>query len=393
MDTQSPSPSTTSPDSTAHCHWEPLSLHRVLLHFQAQLPPLAQDAATLRAGRSTGRSAGPSLGRSAERHATHNSAHAGHAGLRLAQSVEEAAVLPEERNILRFLHAVFGGSDATIQLYARYVVGLLNHARQPAAAIDAAHVDDYLRDFEARGAKPATCAAIAASLKSFFRHMVDSGHMSHNPMALQRKYKGRGKAVLAGHLSHSLSRDDLEQLVSGLRAVGATERDQALFVLLFMTGLRAEEVATLRWAQLANWQGQYYLDVQGKGAKARRVYVPTPALTALLHYRKTIPGLHCAPHPVCAAAAELPLLGHLRDARKHLTRHGIYALVKKWCAALLHRPDVSPHWFRHSCFTQLALKGVPLEAIKNLAGHESVETTMRYNEAAALMEAPGKAFE
>lgn len=364
-------------------HWEPLSLRRVLHHFHAQLPADPTDG-----GRLTASAAGQGTGaRSLPQSATT------HTGRRLAQAVDEAGVLPEERMILRFLHAVYGGSDSTIQLYARYVVGLLNHARRGAAGIEAAHVDDYLRDFEARGAKPATCTAIVASLKSFFRHMVNSGHMTHNPTALQRKYKGRGKAVLAGHLSHSLSREDLEHLQEGLRAVGAAERDRALFVLLFMTGLRAEELTRLRWGQLVHWQGQYYLDVQGKGAKARRVYVPAPALTALLHYRATIPGLVCGPTPQCPAAAGLPLLGHLRDARKHLTRHGIYALVKKWCVALLHRPDVSPHWFRHSCFTQLALKGVPLEAIKALAGHESVETTMRYNEAAALMDAPGKVFE
>lgn len=342
---------------TLRDEWQPLSLRRILFHFQAQLP----TAAT--------------------------------AGQSLAHTLDEAAVLPEERVILRFLHAVYGGSAATIQLYARYITGLLNHARLPAAAIGPEQVEDYLRSFEAHGAKPATCAAIAASLKSFFRHMVDSGLMAHNPTALQRKYKGRGKAVLAGHLSHSLSRQDLEHLQEGLRAVGAATRDEALFVLLFMTGLRAEELTRLRWKDLVCWQEQYYLDVQGKGAKARRVYLPGPALQALLRYRAGIPGLLCGPQPLCPAAAELPLLGHLRDARKSLTRHGVYALVKKWCVALLHRPDVSPHWFRHSCFTQLALKGVPLEAIKALAGHESVETTMRYNEAAALMEAPGKVFE
>lgn len=335
--------------------WQPLSLRRILLHFSA--------------------------------HTTQPSAQ------RLTQTLDEAAVLPEERVVLRFLHAVYGGSMATIQLYARYVSGLLNHARLPAVAVGPEQVEDYLRDFESHGAKPATCAAIAASLKSFFRHMVDSGLMAHNPTTLHRKYKGRGKAVLAGHLSHSLSQQDLRHLQEGLRAVGAAARDEALFVLLFMTGLRAEELTRLRWKDLVHWQGQYFLDVQGKGAKARRVYVPGPALEALLRYREGIPGLVCAPQPLCPAAAELPLLGHVRDPRKALTRHGVYALVKKWCVALLHRPDVSPHWFRHSCFTQLALKGVPLEAIKALAGHESVETTMRYNEAAALMDAPGKVFE
>ena len=360
--------------------WQPLSLRRVLSHFRAGLregrllptPPPAP---------------GPLSASPPAEKAPADTAPGG--------------ILPEEKRILLFLRAIYGSSLATVQLYARYIVGLTNHARVPAPELTRQQAESFLQSFEARKAKPATCAAIVAALKSYFRHLVADGQMQHNPLALHKKYRNPGKSALAGHLAHSLSEADMRGLLQGLAAAGAHPRDSALFALLFMTGLRAEEVARLRWASLIEWQGQIFLDVHGKGAKARRVYVPAPALSALLHYRDGIPGLApgaCPPGRVAAPAlgaalATLPLLGHLRDARKHLTRHGIYVLVKKWSRILLKRKDVSPHWFRHSCFTQLALKGVPLEAIKNLAGHESVETTMRYNEAAALMDSPGKVFE
>ena len=48
-------------------------------------------------------------------------------------------------------------------------------------------------------------------------------------------------------------------------------------------------------------------------------------------------------------------------------------------------------WFRHSCFTYLASKGVRLESIQALAGHASIDTTMLYNEAAQLMVPAGTA--
>ena len=203
---------------------------------------------------------------------------------------------------------------------------------------------------------------------------------------MERKKRYIGRAVVAGRLTHSVSRADMQRLWQGVQEVSAPLRGRALCVLLFMTGLRAEELVKLTWSSLVQWQGSWFLDVDGKGSKARRVYVPQPALDALNAYRAHVPG-------ISYAGADLPLLGHLRDARKKLTRHGVYVLVKKWCTVLLGKNAVSPHWFRHTCFTQLALKGVPLEAIKSLAGHESVETTMRYNEAAALMDAPGKIFE
>lgn len=304
---------------------------------------------------------------------------------------EASALLPDEKILLFFLHTIFSGSMATIQLYARYIVAFLNHAEKPFHTVTHLDADAYLRSRAAEGAKPTTINTIAAALKSFYRHLSDARILPHNPTAFLKKKREARSRVLPGHLSHSLGEKELEILFRGLERCRAPQRDQALFILLFMTGLRAEELVRLTWKDLLEWQGQWYLDILGKGAKARRVYVPARALQALLRYREEIYG--AAPSRSTSAIADLPLLGHIRRPKQRLTRHGVYRLVKKWCTALLGKGEVSPHWFRHTCFTQLAHKGVALEAIKALAGHESLETTMRYNEAAALMEPAGRAFE
>ncbi|WP_308771897.1 hypothetical protein [uncultured Bilophila sp.] len=43
-------------------------------------------------------------------------------------------------------------------------------------------------------------------------------------------------------------------------------------------------------------------------------------------------------------------------------------MIKEWSALLLGRPEISPHWFRHSCITHLTAMGVPLESINAIAG-------------------------
>lgn len=331
--------------------WRPLSLSRVLCHFTAS--------------------------RRAER-----------IEIYLA---ETSALLPDEKILLFFLHTIFTGSMATIQLYARYITGFLNHVEKPFHRVTHLDADAYLRSFALEGAKPATVNTIRAALKSFYRHLSDAQIMPHNPTAFLKKQRLSPGRTLPGHLSHSLGEAELDVLFEGLERCCAPQRDQALFMLLFMTGVRAEELVRLTWGDLLQWQGQWYLDILGKGAKARRVYVPTRALRALMRYRESAHGV--APLRSAPTVAALPLLGHIRRAGKPLTRHGVYRLVKKWCTLLLGKGEISPHWFRHTCFTQLAHKGVALEAIKALAGHESLETTMRYNEAAALMEPAGKAFE
>ena len=67
-------------DIAATSTWEPLSLRRILRHF----PTLSCEASVEKALQNTD------------------------------------ALLPQEKEVLRFLHAVFGGSQSTIQLYARY---------------------------------------------------------------------------------------------------------------------------------------------------------------------------------------------------------------------------------------------------------------------------------
>lgn len=302
--------------------------------------------------------------------------------------VMQKDLLASERVVLFFLHTVYDDSLATMELYARYTLDLMNYAQKDFHQITAQDVDAFVRHHQLNGSKPATVNTIIGALKSFFRHLVDAGILTLNPTAFLKKKKYDAKQSLPGHLSHSLSALELQQLFDGMVTYGASLRDQALFRILFLTGIRAEEAVRLKWSNLVIWQMKWYLDVLGKGSKTRRVYLPRQAVDALQAYGKHIGIIG----PVVMGDPR-PMFAHSRKPYAHITRHGLYVLVKKWCKQLLGRTDISPHWFRHSCFTQLAHKGASLESIKALAGHESVETTMRYNEAAQLMQPAGVLFE
>ena len=186
----------------------------------------------------------------------------------------QSDLLPDERVILFFLHAVYANSTKTIELYALYIIGLFNYAKKSFNQLKAWDIDAYLRHLTNKGLKPSSRNTAAATLRSFFRHLVDSGVCTVNPAAFLKRKRNDGKGSLPGHLSHSLGRDELERLFTGMEEVGAPFRDIVLFRVLFMTGLRAEEAVSLKWMNVINWQGRWYLDVLGKGSKARRVYLP-----------------------------------------------------------------------------------------------------------------------
>jgi integrase/recombinase XerC len=46
-------------------------------------------------------------------------------------------------------------------------------------------------------------------------------------------------------------------------------------------------------------------------------------------------------------------------------------------------PDLTPHWLRYTFAKRLEKNGTPLETIRDLLGHESIETTKRYLKSSA----------
>ncbi len=298
-------------------------------------------------------------------------------------------LLPNEKVLLFWLAKIYGNSMSTIELYARYAVQFLNYACKDFHAITYIDVDAFLKSLQSQGAKPATLNTVGATLKSFYKTMVDARFMEHNPTAFLKKAKKHRDQCLSGHLQHSFSQEEMETLLFYMKE-HALARDYVLMMFLYTTGLRALEACSLTWGNLVQWQNQWYVDVMGKGSKARRVYIPEATFSALMEYRNSFLG--DVSRFVGKGVASMPIFPSQKNKNAHISRHGMYKIVKKWILEALGK-DASPHWMRHTCFTQQRLLGASLESIQAGAGHASIETTMQYNEAAALMDPAGKVFD
>lgn len=136
------------------------------------------------------------------------------------------------------------------------------------------------------------------------------------------------------------------------------------------------------WADLCSRQGQWYLDVVGKGSKARRVYLPDAVRDGL---EGAAPGgPRRAPNSRCSPIS----------AARTATSPGTGCII--WSRNGPPRPSPGrtsrPTGSGTAASPTLAARGASLESIKALAGHESIETTMHYNEAAQLMKPAGMVF-
>ncbi|WP_059414610.1 phage integrase family protein [Cupriavidus basilensis] len=189
----------------------------------------------------------------------------------------------------------------------------------------------------------------------------------------------------------------------------ANQRLQVALPLLYATGLRLSEVIgvttdDLEWVSLAQpgtgeREEGWWLTVLGKGNKLRRVPVPDSTIAALGRYLQTR-GFSADP----AASRGVALLGHATDQAERapwakrdtagadagLAGSTLYRQIKRFfetCAVELEPVDprgaarlasASTHWMRHTHISHALAAGAPLEAVKQNAGHASLDTTTRY---------------
>lgn len=145
------------------------------------------------------------------------------------------------------------------------------------------------------------------------------------------------------------------------------DRDKAMMVFLWETGIRRGKLVALDWGDIA-WDAEQGLGEaiirNGKGGKDRIVFFNSFAWRYLKIYRDQVP--HEPTDPVFQS---------LRTG-KRLTGDGAYQVFYNR-RGRLPKP-LHPHLFRHSFGRHAMIQGMPPAALKELMGHESIETTMIY---------------
>jgi integrase/recombinase XerC/integrase/recombinase XerD len=230
---------------------------------------------------------------------------------------------------------------------------------------------------------PSTSARKLAALRALFASQREHGAIAQNPADLVSTPR-RGS-----HLPRVLSAREAERLLDRIPAGGPLElRDRALFELAYACGLRAEELVSLRTADIDHDGEQ--LRVEGKGRKTRFVPVGEPAMAAVrLYLERARPALLAAPPAgsggdAAAAAADTARPPARRDAL-FLSRTGrplgtsdVRRRLRTWAARAGLAPGYSPHSLRHSFATHLLDGGADLRSIQELLGHASVSSTQIY---------------
>lgn len=148
-------------------------------------------------------------------------------------------------------------------------------------------------------------------------------------------------------------------------------RDYCLLVLLYDSGARATEIATLNLDYFNS--EKCTLAILGKGNRFRQITLMPETSILIKNY---IDKYRNKPYPVYQHRLFINQRG------KELTRHGIYRICKKYLTAALppkRLRTLSPvHSFRHSCAVSMLSSGFSLSDIRIQLGHEDLQATMVY---------------
>jgi integrase/recombinase XerD len=230
---------------------------------------------------------------------------------------------------------------------------------------------DFLRMIETtRNNHVSTRNQRLAALHTFYRYLA-----VHHPemLAEAERVEAIPSKRTAPPQTHYLERDEIEGIFQSLPKQGALAlRDRTLFMVLYNTGARVQEVADLSAADF-DLNGPLRVRLHGKGDKWRSCPLWPETAELLKELMR------------CRHGNQSSSLFISRQG-KPLTRFGIYKIVKRHTSNLrAHLRDencrgISPHVIRHSTAVGLLEQGVEVNVIRAWLGHVSLDTTNRYAE-------------
>ena len=246
---------------------------------------------------------------------------------------------------------VQGRSEKTLARYKYIITKMMKQVGVSTRRITVYHLRNYLASMKESGRQDSTMEGERQIFSAYFNWLQRESLIDKNPTA------NLGAIKCAKKQKKIFSDIDMEKLKQGCKC----KRDRAIIAFLASTGCRVSELTGLD-RDMVDLDGLECV-VHGKGNKERRVYldgVTGMLIRAYLAERKDFnPALFVNRYHDRMKAD---------GVREMLTR-----LEKATGVEHVH-----PHKFRRTLATNMARKGMPVQEIARILGHDKIDTTMQY---------------
>ena len=298
----------------------------------------------------------------------------------IGEKTTEIAVISENRNdflIRKFLigKTVKGLTERTMKLYTVEIPKMIEKIGKTIDDIEADDIRMYIAKRKAIDKVSKTTQANELRyLRSFFSYL-------HNEELIQRNPMNKVDGIKPDHKKkEAFTELEIEKMRNELE----TSKDKCVFELLLSTGCRVSELVNIKKSEIE----QDRILVHGKGEKDRYVYINAKAHYALKKYlsdrEDDNPYLFPRMIPITEMKKETPKK-QLKNwymykenivPNMHTDKGTIEASIRK----LGRSVDVHahPHKFRRTAATMALRRGMPIEQVSKMLGHESIETTQIY---------------
>lgn len=249
---------------------------------------------------------------------------------------------------------VEGCSEKSMLYYESTIQNALQTIGKGFKDISTDDLRKYLDDYQQRsGASKVTVDNIRRILSSFFSWLEEEFYIIKSPVRRIHKVK-TGKVVKETYSDEALElmRDSCEN-----------SRDLALIDILASTGMRVGELVKLNRADI-DFQNRECI-VTGKGNKQRIVYFDARTKIHLQNYLRERKDNNQALFVTLLAPYERLQISGVEIRLRHIGKE-------------LNMTKVHPHKFRRTLATMAIDKGMPIEQVQHLLGHQSLDTTLQY---------------
>ena len=249
---------------------------------------------------------------------------------------------------------VEGCSEKTLKYYLATIESMTCSLEKDVRIIQTEDLRKYLTDYQMEnGSSKVTIDNIRRILSSFFAWLEDEDYIIKSPVRRIHKVK------TVSNIKETYTDEELELMRDNCEEL----RDLAIVDMLASTGMRIGEMVLLNRNDLDFNERECI--VLGKGSKERIVYFDARTKLHLQEYLKS------------RVDNESALFVTLKAPYKRIQIGGIENRLRE-LGNRLKISRVHPHKFRRTLATMAIDKGMPIEQLQRLLGHQRIDTTLQY---------------
>jgi site-specific recombinase XerD len=231
---------------------------------------------------------------------------------------------------------------------------VLGTIEKPVRQIETEDIRSYLSDYQEKNkVSKVTINNVRRVLSSFFGWLEAEDQILKSPMRRIHKVK----------VVKTVKETYTDEMIEKMRDNCDNIRNLAIIDMLNSTGIRVGELVKLNINDI-DFENRECV-VFGKGDKERPVYFDAKTKIHLQNYLKTRDDDNSA------------LFVSLLKPHKRLQISGVEVTLKK-IGEGLNLGRTYPHKFRRTLATRAIDKGMPIEQLQQLLGHQKIDTTMEY---------------